>query len=285
MKYLLSVILLLVMYPSAYAQMPFSTVAQIFDFSIGDTLEYECWAHQGPNSCVPQSDFMNVVIAKNITSDSLQYTFRGVGYTYSDPCFTPPFGTIDTFTQTYANPDSSIFWYHNPARYSYGPDSVYTDTVFMDPSLHNRKRNEHQEGSFATWGDTIYVDGLGIIYYDYGYESDGQVTYYCGLQYYHKATGETWGTPMDINPSLGIEDVSAYHGVNVFPNPAHGVLNITCTGASVTGIELYNITGALLRTINRPADMPIDIYDVAPGVYYARITTTQGTVVRKWIKQ
>ncbi len=284
MKYLLSAILLFVMYQSACAQIPFSTVAQVFDFSIGDTLEYECWANQGRNGCVPRSDMMQVVIAKNITPDSLQYTFRGVGYTYSDPCLTPPFGFIDTFTQIYTNPDSSIFWYHNPARYVDSNGFLYADTAFIDPSIHNRKRNEHNENSFAFWADTAYADGLGNIYSDYGQEDNGQVTYYCELNYYHKVVGETWGTPLYINPSLGVEDINAYDGINVYPNPAHGILNITSAGAPVTGIELYNVTGALLRILNRLRDMPIDIYDVAPGVYYARITTTLGTVVRKWVK-
>ena len=284
MKYFLSALLLTTLYQPCRAQMPFSTIAQIYNFNIGDTLEYECWAHQGPDDCVPRADMMQVVIAKNITPDSLHYTFRQVGYTYSDPCYTPPFGLVDTFTQTYTNPDSSIFWYHRPPPYSYGPDSVNRDTAYVDLSMHNRKRNEHWWSAFGTWGDTAYADGLGNIYFDYGDEGNGQITHYCSIEYYNKGSGETWGTPMYINPDLGIADINGNDGIKVFPNPTHNILNITGTGAPVTGIELYSVTGALLRVLNRPQDMPIDIYDISPGVYYARITTTQGIVVRKWVK-
>jgi type IX secretion system substrate protein len=284
MNRLLPAMLLFVLYQPCRAQMPFSTIAQIYNFSIGDTLEYECWAHQGPNDCVPRSDMMTVVIAKNNAPDSLQYTFRQVAYTYSDPCLTPPFGVVDTFVQTYINPDSSIFWYHNPARYSHNADSLYTDTVTIDPQMNNRKRNEHQEASPGAWADTVYADGLGNIYSDYGQEGDGQITYYCSLQYYHKTTGETWGGPLYINPTLDVEDINSSAGIKVFPNPARSILNITSSGPPVTGIELWSVTGSRLRILSRPQDMPIDIFDVSPGVYYARISTTQGVSIRKWVK-
>ena len=124
---------------------------------------------KGPNGCVPQTDFMNVVISKNITTDSLYYAFRHIAYTYSDPCFTPPFGVIDTFTQILGIPDSSIFWYESPPPYAYGSDSVNRDTVYADPTMHNRKRNEHWFSDFAVWGRHCYMLMVcGNIYFDDG---------------------------------------------------------------------------------------------------------------------
>ena len=68
-----------------------------------------------------------------------------------------------------------------------------------------------------------------------GEEDDGEVTYYCMLEYYNKVPGEIWGTPLYINPSLGIDEISSYDDINIFPNPARNILNITSNGCRNNG--------------------------------------------------
>jgi len=290
MKSILCTILLFAMYQSMSAQIPFSTIAQVYNFDIGDTLEYSCDALNALGSnCDIMYGMMDVVINKNSLPDSIVYTFREISYVNYNNCG-PASGSADTTTQIITNLDSSVFWYHNPALYAYGNDTTatYLDSVRLDSTMYYRKRDEHWEGLWiCCMHDTAYADGLGKIVYTYGSEDNTEPQGGCTLAYYHKATGEFWGTRQyfDLHHTpIGIPDITAGDGINLFPNPSQGILNITSTGPTITGIELYNITGALLRTLNRPQDMPVDIYDVAPGVYYARITTTQGITVRRWVK-
>jgi len=71
----------------------------------------------------------------------------------------------------------------------------------------------------------------------------------------------------------------------IYPNPTSGELKIENGELKIENIEIYNITGQKitfnfqLSTFNS-----IDISDLPTGIYFLRIQTENGTVVRKVIK-
>ncbi len=71
--------------------------------------------------------------------------------------------------------------------------------------------------------------------------------------------------------------------VNVYPNPASEVLNISA--ASITKVELYDILGSLVRTAvgGDMSQMQLVVSDLNRGVYMCRITTNDNAISTKRI--
>ncbi|MBF8148754.1 T9SS type A sorting domain-containing protein [Winogradskyella sp. F6397] len=70
--------------------------------------------------------------------------------------------------------------------------------------------------------------------------------------------------------------------VNVFPNPAKNSFQIDSNN-SIERVELYNITGQLLKTYSEEANY--DISDLATGIYIANIKTQFGSKTLRIVKE
>jgi hypothetical protein len=71
--------------------------------------------------------------------------------------------------------------------------------------------------------------------------------------------------------------------IDVFPNPANDILFIQGLKNSTT-VEINNIKGALVQSEKLLKDN-IDIHTLAPGLYFIKLYTEQGSVVRKFVKE
>ena len=70
----------------------------------------------------------------------------------------------------------------------------------------------------------------------------------------------------------------------VYPNPATEVLNISVPDCLETErIDLLNIDGKLVRSYIGDVKS-LNIRDLSYGIYFVRIVTEEGMVVRKWVK-
>ncbi|MFD1016059.1 T9SS type A sorting domain-containing protein [Winogradskyella rapida] len=82
---------------------------------------------------------------------------------------------------------------------------------------------------------------------------------------------------------LGLEDVSTQEiRANVFPNPAKNSFQIQAN-ENVERVELYNITGRLVKTFEGEANY--DISDLPSGIYLAQVKMPLGTQTLKVIKE
>ncbi len=87
-------------------------------------------------------------------------------------------------------------------------------------------------------------------------------------------------------PLTGISetDRSAF---SIYPNPFNHSFTIANTGNSIVGLELYNMIGEMLFSLdeeNYSSSITIDAATLSAGVYFARIMTERGSVVRKLVK-
>lgn len=82
------------------------------------------------------------------------------------------------------------------------------------------------------------------------------------------------------NPSTGIEEATA-PAVSVYPNPAHGSVNLSFTQASAASLELYDIKGQLIdvQRIDPTLNWKYDINNRQPGFYL--LVVRQGDQVSK----
>jgi hypothetical protein len=103
--------------------------------------------------------------------------------------------------------------------------------------------------------------------------------------------------------TLGIKDITDSEDIILYPNPTTGELHVTCHSSLVTNIEVFDVYGRRLleqkaegrrqKAENSPPFMEgwqpqavgvINISHLHAGIYFVRITTEKGVVMRKVVK-
>ncbi len=86
------------------------------------------------------------------------------------------------------------------------------------------------------------------------------------------------------NPNAtGTDEIEAGEKIQIYPNPANDKLFINNLSPNST-ISIYNLNGQLV--LSRELSISeIDISQLLPGVYSAKITSTTGVITQKLIKQ
>lgn len=92
---------------------------------------------------------------------------------------------------------------------------------------------------------------------------------------------DVWG---DI--SAGIFTEKNPFTYNLYPNPVTTSLNLYNT-SDVTRIEVYNVTGQLVRTVQLDAaqEVSIDVADLRVGVYIVNVYNDKGVQTAKFVKE
>lgn len=87
-----------------------------------------------------------------------------------------------------------------------------------------------------------------------------------------------------VNPCTGVEELSA-NEIRLFPNPTSGILNIE-TGASSMTVEVFNAIGEVVfyQQVNA-GTAKVDLSGKDNGVYFVKISTANGNVLRKVVLQ
>jgi hypothetical protein len=87
---------------------------------------------------------------------------------------------------------------------------------------------------------------------------------------------------VSVNTATGIENSKGY-SVAVFPNPAKNQLNIHTENAQIESINMYNISGQLVKQLNNvnSNNSSFNVNELSQGVYMIQITTDKGVENRK----
>ena len=96
--------------------------------------------------------------------------------------------------------------------------------------------------------------------------------------------GDNWFIDnVNVTGTLAAKAFDRNTAVAVYPNPSNGIVNIS-SDLIVSSVAVYNITGALLKTISN--NQTIDIAELASGNYFLKIRTSDGNVYNeKIVKQ
>ncbi len=82
----------------------------------------------------------------------------------------------------------------------------------------------------------------------------------------------------------GVNNLKENNQVQVYPNPTSGIVKINVE--NVHSIELLNSSGIILKkTGNVKKDVEVNLSDFPNGIYFIKIYTNKGMVVKKIIKQ
>ncbi|MCQ2275453.1 MAG: fibronectin type III domain-containing protein [Bacteroidales bacterium] len=82
----------------------------------------------------------------------------------------------------------------------------------------------------------------------------------------------------------GIEEYDAA-AVSVFPNPTTGMVQVSSTKYQVSGVDVYDVYGKLLKTDAMMDNSTVDMSGYAAGVYFLRVSTENGVVTKRVVKK
>lgn len=77
---------------------------------------------------------------------------------------------------------------------------------------------------------------------------------------------------------------SAKESIEVYPNPASGVVNIKVGDGLINDLRIFNAMGGLVKSIHTKipvATLNVSVADLAPGIYVLKIETDQHFISRK----
>lgn len=111
----------------------------------------------------------------------------------------------------------------------------------------------------------------------------------CGL-WLAPAKAQTINVTTDrSSSSLGTDNVRPFNDIALYPNPAHGELNIAVDpNMGIKTISVYNLIGKLVISAKVTGSaIKMDIEDIPTGIYFLRAIDAQGRVVtsRKFTHQ
>ena len=92
----------------------------------------------------------------------------------------------------------------------------------------------------------------------------------------------------EIEKGTGIADVEQTQSISIYPNPANDRLYIeTQTMTQTMTVEIYDVYGRLQdNKTTRQQDMTsIDLSNLNAGIYFVKINTEEGNIVKQFIKQ
>lgn len=263
---IISVIFSITISTSDITSQPTSTVGEIFNYEIGDVFHYHI-AFGGGGTGTTQ--YTNIEVLDKFysnNSDTVYYVLD-----------------IASKEQNYP----LTYW-----EYNYEVDTIYysrLDNVICDSAIvnidsslyHGRIINTclYSQGG-DSWMDKWAV-GCGLVCHSFSSSTHSHV-WDEELVYYKKGS-EIWGTPIYVS-NAEIEPFNSK--VLIFPNPANDLINIQNKHLKNTLIEIYSLTGVLVKRINiQNESTTIDISKLTRGMYLIVITSNTNRIYEKIIKE
>jgi hypothetical protein len=87
--------------------------------------------------------------------------------------------------------------------------------------------------------------------------------------------------------TVGISDETNNSSISVYPNPTTGQLTIKSEQLTMNNVDIYDVFGKILQSeiVNLQSEIVIDISHLSVGIYFVRISTETGEIMRKVLKE
>lgn len=92
--------------------------------------------------------------------------------------------------------------------------------------------------------------------------------------------GTSWADVTPIDPSASTKE-NNIEGLNIFPNPANDVLNITSNSSADKNVQLFDLTGKKVLDVTTVSQ--VNVSTLKAGIYVAKINEAGKTATRKVI--
>jgi hypothetical protein len=243
--------MLFVLWSSAQVTPPIQS--DIYDFEVGDSLEYT-FSNSGGQS----GTYWNVIDQKSVNGNVTTYTIKAISSINGIGNFSRDVSSldiIDTLDGMYV----SII----------NGDSVYTANGETQGQYFNTNWNQWM--AVTTSQTSEYIKRLGAIYqysssYGDGGFSSGSVT---RLIYAHKVSGKVYGSPSYFTVGVKHEERPS---VSVFPNPVHESFNINLSDLLETNsmqLHVFDAGGRCIKSVTVNSILnKVNCSDLSDGVFY-----------------
>jgi len=226
---------------------------------------------------------------------------RKVGWSSTDPLVNSNGGTTWNSSFPTGNTWESV---NDPCPSGYRVPSISELSKLLEVSSVWEQKNGVYGRTFGSGGNTIFLPAVGIRYYvngELGYQGlDG---YYWSNTPNGSAGSNLHFYSSDIrfnynNSRAGghcvrcvkIENVGVSENkisdIMIYPNPTIGQFTITNLQLPIENIEIFDIYGRFVRAYpcSRP-ETTINISHLSTGMYFIKIRTDAGEIVRKIVKE
>lgn len=209
--------------------------------------------------------------------------------------YTP--GSTYTFTVTFNRPG------HTKLGFEISPQDVsgnFLGTLIATDAVNTKLTNVFIAGSGMVTGKYITHSNStsgGIWSFDWTapVAGTGDVTFYGAFNAAdgnNAVSGDSIFTStllVSEDVASGIEDLeNSLNTISIYPNPITGnfIVSNNLNAAGSLTISISDIRGVLVKQVqNAVAYQPIDISDLADGVYFLRIQTSEGELIKKIVKE
>ena len=114
------------------------------------------------------------------------------------------------------------------------------------------------------------------------FTSDGSSTYYIMVEGANSESGN-YQIELSCEPVLSVNDLQRQLGI--YPNPVKDQLYIESQTATVTHVEIYDLSGRRMNTWNGESTaLSVDVASLQAAVYFVRVHTDQGILTKRLVK-
>ncbi len=195
-------------------------------------------------------DINDLEVALWIQNDSTQEIYNShFAYEYTSHCY--PVGNVTT---SISNNNLKVKWNApekgNPVGYN-----VYLDGVLASEKVSSLEYT-------SEFKNNVYVEVVAV------YENDKTSV----------------GVVKEITAEENISDIVS-DNINIYPNPANDRLYIETQTKTLT-VEIYDVYGRLQdnKTISQQDNVVVDVANLKTGIYFVKINTEKGNIVKRIIK-
>jgi endoglucanase len=129
--------------------------------------------------------------------------------------------------------------------------------------------------------------GIVPFFWDSGYLSNnasGLFNRSTGAKGYPDILKAIIDTSVVVSPTTSIQNIKDSK-LYIFPNPVNSTLNLQMTQLNGGTSILYDSTGQTIKTLNVKNGMnSFDVSELIAGMYFIKVTTKEGSVIQKFIK-
>lgn len=160
--------------------------------------------------------------------------------------------------------------------------SITADSIMNDDSIYTV--------SVYPSGGELYLDGNPITINNSQAIIDASQYSLGQHELFYVGTWGTFGCNFDTTFHFTIQHqdgVSEFErATRLWPNPASNILNIEFNGEFSGDIQLFDMTGRILKTTEKISERTsIDVSDLTSGVYFIHFVSQNGTFTKKFVKK
>ncbi len=163
-------------------------------------------------------------------------------------------------------------------------DTVEKQNYYFDPCFGYQGGMYYSKDMLGNWvlGNGTFYDANTVPYGSSCYVTD-----------YDRYTGFNTSNPSGYREyrwvitqagNLGTEELLS-ESISVYPNPTNDILNIEVADAQIQSLRIYDLNGALVKSIDHQNDFTqVNVSHLENGIYLIEIGTEKGTEIKRFVK-